>query len=60
MVSRDYSHAMVGVDVPGGGQRFAFEGKAYLVGETTAEVGIGMIAANQADWSKWMGIQLGD
>ncbi|MDP3176361.1 MAG: hypothetical protein Q8M76_00570 [Spirochaetaceae bacterium] len=60
MVSSEYSHAMIAVDVPGGGQRFEFGGKSYLVGETTADVGIGMIAANQADWSKWMGIQLGD
>jgi hypothetical protein len=60
MVSRDYSHALLGLDVPGGGQRFPFEGKQYLVAETTAKVGLGMIAADQADWSKWMGIRLGN
>jgi hypothetical protein len=60
MVSDAYAHAMLGVDVPGGGQRFPFEGKDYLVGETTAKVGLGMISADQKDWSKWMGIQLGD
>jgi hypothetical protein len=60
MVSREYSHAMLGVDVPGGGQRFDFNGKKYLVGETTAKVGLGMIAATMTDWSKWMGINLGD
>lgn len=60
MVSQAYSHAILGVDVEGGGQRFAFNGKKYLVGETTAKVGLGMIAADQADWSKWMGINLGD
>jgi hypothetical protein len=60
MVSREYSHAMLGVDVPGGGQRFAFNGKKYLVGETTAKVGIGLVAADKADWTKWMGINLGD
>jgi len=60
MVSREYSHAMLGVDVPGGGQRFDFGGKKYLVGETTAKVGLGMIAATMADWSKWMGVELGD
>lgn len=59
MVSRDYSHALVGIDVPGGGQRFPFEGKEWLVGETTAHVGLGQIAADQADWSKWLGIRLG-
>lgn len=60
MVSRDYSHALLGLDVPGGGQRFPFEGKQYLVAETTAKVGLGMIAADQADWSKWIGIRLGN
>lgn len=60
MLSRDYSHALFAVDVPGGGQRFTFDGKKYLVAETTAMVGIGMIAAEQADWGKWMGVQLGE
>jgi hypothetical protein len=60
MVSAEYKHALLGVDVPGGGQRFGFGGKDYLVGETTAKVGLGMVAKDQADWSKWMGINLGD
>lgn len=60
MVSATYSHALLAVDVPGGGQRFTFDGKDYLVGETTAKVGLGMIAQDQADWSQWIGIQLGD
>jgi hypothetical protein len=60
MVSREYSHAMVGVDVPGGGQRFSFNGREYLVAETTAKVGLGMIDSEQADFSKWLGIDLGD
>jgi hypothetical protein len=60
MLSREYSHAMVAVDVPGGGQRFPFGGKKYLVGETTSKVGLGMIAASQADFSKWLGVDLGN
>lgn len=58
MLSRDYSHAMLGVDVPGGGQRFPWNGKSYLVAETTAKVGLGMIAASQSDFSKWLGVEL--
>jgi len=58
MLSREYSHAMLGVDVPGGGQRFPWKGKNYLVAETTAKVGLGMIAASQADFTKWMGVEL--
>ncbi len=60
MLSRDYAHAMAGIDVPGGGQRFPFAGKAWLVAETTARVGLGMIAASQADWKKWIGVELGE
>ena len=60
MVSREYSHAMLAVDVPGGGQRFPYNGKAYLVAETTARVGIGTIAADEADFSKWLGVDLGE
>jgi hypothetical protein len=60
MVSREFSHAMLAVDVPGGGQRFRFNGKAYLVAETTARVGIGMIDSSQADFSKWLGVDLGE
>jgi hypothetical protein len=60
MVSREYSHALLGVDVPGQGQRFPFAGKEYLIGETTySEAGLGMIAKDQSDFSKWMGIRLG-
>ena len=59
MVSSEYGHALLGVDVPGGGRRFPFMGKDYLVGETTDEVGLGMIAADQADFSKWLGVPLG-
>ncbi|HTX73030.1 MAG TPA: hypothetical protein VMC79_09420 [Rectinemataceae bacterium] len=58
MLSREYSHAMLGVNVPGGGQRFPWKGTSYLVAETTAKVGLGMIAASQSDFSKWLGVQL--
>ncbi|MBE3064859.1 MAG: transglutaminase domain-containing protein, partial [Spirochaetes bacterium] len=60
MLSREYSHAMLAVDVPGGGQRFPFKGTEYLVAETTAKVGLGMIDSSQADFSKWLGVDLGE
>jgi hypothetical protein len=60
MLSREYSHAMLAVDVPGGGQRFSFKGRDYLVAETTARVGLGMIDPSQADFSKWLGVDLGE
>jgi hypothetical protein len=60
LISREYSHAMVGVGVPGRGQRFPFNGREYLVAETTANVGIGLIDAEQADFSKWLGVDVGN
>lgn len=60
MLSREYSHAMLGVDVPGAGARFAHRGRQYLVAETTAGVALGIIAAAQADSSKWIGVELGE
>jgi hypothetical protein len=60
MISREYSHAMVGVGVPGGGRRFTFNGREYLVAETTAKVGIGLIDSGQADFSKWLGVDVGN
>ncbi len=60
MISREYSHAMLAVDVPGGGQRFPYNGKAYLVAETTAKVGIGKIDSSQTDLSKWLAVDLGN
>jgi hypothetical protein len=56
LVSAEYSHAMAGVDIPGAGARFPFQEKKYLVAETTAKVGIGLIGGNVADPSKWIGI----
>jgi hypothetical protein len=53
LISREYSHAMLAVDVPGGGQRFTYNGTAYLMAETTAN-------ASQADFSKWLAVDLGE
>jgi hypothetical protein len=60
MLSREYSHAMLAVAVPGGGQRFPFNGREYLVAETTSKVGLGMIDSSQTDFSKWLGVDVGD
>jgi hypothetical protein len=60
MLSREYSHAMLAVDVPGGGIRFPFEGRQYLVAETTAGVGLGLIDSSQTDFSKWLGVDLSE
>ncbi|MDR0399994.1 MAG: hypothetical protein LBH51_03540 [Treponema sp.] len=56
MVSRDYSHAMGIADIGGQGARFPFEGKQYLVAETTTDVAPGLIAQNMSEIDKWLGI----
>jgi hypothetical protein len=35
-------------------------GRRYLVAETTAKAGIGKIDAAQADFSKWLGVDVGE
>lgn len=58
MVSLEYAHAMVGVDVEGAGARFGYEGRQWLVAELTDEVAIGQIAADMADPAGWVGVKL--
>lgn len=57
LISREYSHAMVVTDIPAPGQTFTMEdGREYLMGETTAHVTWGTIAANHADRTKWISV----
>jgi len=58
MVSRDYSHAMALVELEGPGARFELGGRNWVVAETTAKVGLGLIGANVSDSAKWLGILL--
>lgn len=58
MVSLEYAHAMVGVDLPGSGARFPFEGRQWLVAELTAPVALGQIEETMADIGGWVGIKL--
>ncbi len=60
MLSRELSHALLGVDVPGEGARFPYRGRQYLVAETTAAVALGSIAREHADASEWIGVLLGE
>ena len=56
LVSPEYSHAVCAVDCPGKGARYRFGGKDYLIADTTAKVGIGLIAEDMADPSKWFAV----
>ncbi|MDR1505540.1 MAG: hypothetical protein LBI67_00385 [Treponema sp.] len=60
MVSREFGHAMGLADIDGEGARFPFrEGNReyrWLVAETTAQAGLGMIGENVSEITKWLGI----
>jgi hypothetical protein len=56
MVSREYRHAMGLADLDGPGARFEAEGRKWLVAETTAPVAPGLIAEDNADPAKWIGV----
>jgi hypothetical protein len=56
MVSREYSHAMGLADLEGPGARFEAGGKKWLVAETTATVGPGLIAQDLSAVEAWMGV----
>lgn len=58
LVSSEYGHALAGVDVPGEGARFEFEGTQYLLAEFTEEVELGLIPQHMADPSKWIPVRL--
>lgn len=60
LISIDYSHAMVGINLPGKqGQSYTLDGKEYLFGETTAKkLTFGMIAKDMQDRSKWIPVEL--
>jgi len=56
MISLEYEHALAAVDAPGAGARFPFKDKKWLVAETTARVGIGLVDQTQADPASWLGV----
>jgi hypothetical protein len=59
LVSEKYKHALAAVDIPGGGARFDFEGKPYLIAELTDKVSIGLIDSRMADPAFWLPVALG-
>jgi hypothetical protein len=56
MVSGDYSHAMGLADINGTGARFEFEGKKWLVAETTAQIAPGLIRQDISGKANWLGV----
>ncbi len=57
-ISREYSHAICGFDLPGKGARIKVDGTNYLLCETTAHVEPGLVAQEHSDTGKWIGVDL--
>jgi hypothetical protein len=56
MVSREYGHAMGLADIEGSGARFEAGGEKWLVAETTAPVGLGLIGQDVSAVEAWLGV----
>lgn len=57
-ISREYSHAVFGVDAKQKGAAINVDGIDYNLGETTAKVDFGLIAQEQRDTEKWIPVDL--
>ncbi len=57
-ISKEYSHAVFGVDLNAKGAVIKFSGKNFLLGETTAHVTLGLIAQTMSDPTKWIPVEL--
>ncbi len=58
LVSTEYAHSAVGVDVDGPGARIAYGGKSYLFAEVTEEVDLGLVESSMADPAGWIPMPL--
>ena len=57
LVSGEYAHALVATSISAPGQKFIYNNQEYLIGETTAKVTWGMIAATMQDKSKFFAVE---
>ncbi|MGL4982070.1 MAG: hypothetical protein ACRC4W_04365 [Treponemataceae bacterium] len=55
-VSREYSHALLGIEFETNGAKMMVNDTWFVVGETTASVDLGLIDSTMSDESKWLGI----
>lgn len=56
LVSGEYAHSVAAIDCPGEGARFTVGSKKYLIADTTSKEGLGKIAQDMADSSKWFAV----
>ena len=57
-VSAEFSHALFGIVLDKAGAKINIEGRQFLLGETTAQVDIGLVPASMSQTDKWIFVEL--
>lgn len=57
-VSAEFSHSLFGIVLDKAGAKINIEGRQFLLGETTAQVDIGLVPANMNQTDKWIFVEL--
>ena len=57
-VSAEFSHSLFGIVLDKAGAKINFDGRQFLLGETTAQVDIGLVPANMNQTDKWIFVEL--
>lgn len=56
MISLVHEHALIGVGVDSKGAKYSYQNRLWLIGETTAQVELGLIDKEQSNSADWFGI----
>ena len=57
-VSAEFSHALFGILLDKAGAKINIDGRQFLLGETTAQVDIGLVPASMNQTDKWIFVEL--
>ena len=57
-VSAEFSHSLFGIVLDKAGAKINIDGRQFLLGETTAQVDIGLVPANMNQTDKWIFVEL--
>lgn len=57
-VSAEFSHSLFGIILDKAGAKINIDGRQFLLGETTAQVDIGLVPANMNQTDKWIFVEL--
>lgn len=57
-VSAEFSHALFGIVLDKAGAKINIDGRQFLLGETTAQMDIGLVPASMSQTDKWIFVEL--